>query len=237
AIVLKALSKKAEGRYGTMDELIADLDKLERGLLPDAVQEMMARSGGFNVPADYFRSSAMPAPVPGSPAGRPARWPIFAVIGAVATIVAIVGIVMVARSSGGSAQATPSSTVPVAVTTTAPTAPPPTATLAPPPSAAPVMHEVLVSVMPPDATLTRDGKDLGGAPVALHLGDGERATLVITHKGYKPKTVTVDASDEKVAVQLEGVFGPPPRGGAGAGAGKPGGGGIDDVGDPFAKKH
>src|ERR1700691_4861722 len=53
AIILKALSKKAEGRYGTMDELIADLDKLERGLLPDAVHEMMARSGGFNVPADY----------------------------------------------------------------------------------------------------------------------------------------------------------------------------------------
>ncbi len=69
AIVLKCLTKKPEGRYQTMDELGADLIKLEQGLMPDAVQEMMGRSGGFNVPADYFRT-AMPAPVPGSPVER-----------------------------------------------------------------------------------------------------------------------------------------------------------------------
>ena len=237
AIVLKALSKKAEGRYGTMDELIADLDKLERGLLPDAVHEMMARSGGFNVPADYFRSSAMPAPVPGSPATRAPRWPLFAVIAAVATIVGIIAVVLTTRSSGGSANATPSSTVPAAVTTTVPIAPPPTATLAPPPSAAPAMHEVLVSVIPTDATLTRNGKDLGSSPVALHLAEGESTTVVVAHKGFKTKTVTIDGGDAKVAVTLEGVFGPPPRGGAGGGTPRPAGGGIDDVGDPFAKKH
>jgi serine/threonine-protein kinase len=237
AIVLKALSKKADGRYGSMDELIADLEKLERGLLPDAVQEMMARSGGFNVPADYFRSSAMPAPVPGSPMGPPKRWPLYAVIGAVATIVGIIGIVIVAKTAAGNAHSTSSSGGAVVPTTATVAPPPPTATLAPPPSAAPVMHEVLVSVTPPDATLTRDGKDLGGTPVALHLGEGESATVVLTRKGYKTKTVTIDGTDAKVAVTMEGAFGPPPRGGAGGAPPKPGGGGIDDVGDPFAKKH
>jgi hypothetical protein len=102
---------------------------------------------------------------------------------------------------------------------------------------APAQHEVLVSVVPGDATLTRDGADLGGAPVALHLAEGEKATLVITHKGYKPKTVTIDAGDWKVNVQLESQFGPPPHPGAGGPTPKPAGGGIDDVGDPFAKKH
>jgi serine/threonine-protein kinase len=237
AIVLKALSKKPEGRYNTMDELIADLDKLEKGLLPDAVQEMMARSGGFNVPADYFRSSAMPAPVPGSPAGRAPRWPLFAVIGAVMTIVGIVGIVIIARTAGGSAHTTTPPIAAVPVTTTAPTVAPPAETPAPPASVAPAQHEVLVSVVPGDATLTRDGADLGGAPVALHLAEGEKATLVITHKGYKPKTVTIDAGDWKVNVQLESQFGPPPHPGAGGPTPKPAGGGIDDVGDPFAKKH
>jgi serine/threonine-protein kinase len=237
AIILKSLSKKADGRYGSMDELIADLEKLERGLLPDAVQEMMARSGGFNVPADYFRSSAMPAPVPGSPMRRPtARWPIFAVIGAVATIVAIVAVVMLAKNTGGNAHATPSS-IPVVTTAAATMTAAPTATLAPPPTAAPVQHEVLVSVTPPDAVLMRDGKDLGGTPVALHLAEGESATVVVTRKGYKTKSVTIDGTDSKVLVTLEGVFGPPPRGGPAGGTAKPAGGGIDDVGDPFAKKH
>src|ERR1700722_1332145 len=98
AIVLKTLSKKPEGRYGSMDELVADLEKLEKGLLPDAVQEMMTRSGGFNVPADYFRSSAMPAPVPASPAIPKKRWPLYAVIMAVGTMLGIVGMVLMARN-------------------------------------------------------------------------------------------------------------------------------------------
>jgi len=240
AIVLKALSKKPEGRYGSMDELIADLEKLENGVLPDAVQEMMARSGGFNVPADYFRSSAMPAPVPGSPAGHSARWPLYAVIGAVGTILGTILVVLLARSVGwNTAHATPSSLAtlgtagPVAAPpATLPNAPPST-TLAPPAPTAPVLHEVLVSVTPTDATLTRDGQDLGGAPAAVHLADGESAMLVISRRGYKTKTVRIDGGDSKIAVALEGAFGPPPKGAAP----KPMGGGIDDVGDPFAKKR
>ena len=72
--MLKCLTKKPEGRYATMDDLIVDLEKLEQGVLPDAVGEMMARSGGFNVPADYFRSSAMPV-VYGA---RKSFWPLSA---------------------------------------------------------------------------------------------------------------------------------------------------------------
>jgi serine/threonine-protein kinase len=241
AIVLKALSKKAEGRYGSMAELVADLEKLERGVLPDAVQEMMARSGGFNVPADYFRSSAMPAPVPASPTLPKQRWPLYAVIGAVATIVGVVAIVLLAKSSGGStAHATPSSTPPPPSsgtgTATAATVAP-SATAVPTAVIAPVMREVLVSVSPQDATLTRDGKDLGGAPVALHLGENETATIVATRKGYKTKTVSIDRDDTKVSITLESMFGPPPRQAGGGGGGGPKSGGIDDVGDPFAKKH
>src|SRR5579872_145683 len=103
AIVLKCLTKKPEGRYQTMDEVVADLEKLDKGLLPDAVQEMMARSGGFNVPADYFRSSAMPAPVPATPALPKQRWPLYAVIGAVATLVGIVAVVLAKGGGNGAA--------------------------------------------------------------------------------------------------------------------------------------
>ena len=237
AIVLKALTKKPEGRYQSMDEVVADLDKLDKGLMPDAVQEMMARSGGFNVPADYFRSSAMPAPVPATPVVPKARWPLYAVIGAVATIVGVVAVVL---ARGGSSTAhtlpTPPATTSVAsVAPPVPSAPMPSATLAPTATAAPT-HQILVSVVPADATITRDGQNLGTSPLALMLGDGETANLVLTHKGYVTKTVPVDPSQPKVTLKMDHDFGPAPVAGGGASKKPPSGGGIDDVGDPF-KAH
>jgi serine/threonine-protein kinase len=69
AIVLKCLSKKVELRYQSMEELICDLERAEQGHVPGAVSEMMMRSGGFNVPADYFRN---PQRMPGGAAMMPA---------------------------------------------------------------------------------------------------------------------------------------------------------------------
>jgi eukaryotic-like serine/threonine-protein kinase len=239
AIVLKCLTKKPEGRYDSMDQLVADLEKLDHGVLPDAVQEMMARSGGFNVPADYFRSTAMPAPMPASPVVPIKRWPLYAVIAAVATGIGVIGVVVIGRSPSSTAGTRP----PVPVVATA--APVPTATTVTPiPSVtaavtlAPVSttREVLVSVAPADAVITRDGKDLGPQPVELHLADGERASLVLARKGYKSKTVTVDGKDARQSFALDSMYGAPA---ANAGAAKPPAGsrfgGIDDVGDPFAK--
>src|SRR6478735_2580059 len=71
AIILKCLSKHTEHRYQTMNELLEDLKKLEDGGVPGAVAEMMSRSGGFNVPHDYFKSAKMPAPMPATPSSIP----------------------------------------------------------------------------------------------------------------------------------------------------------------------
>jgi len=239
AVVLKCLTKKPEGRYASMDELLSDLEKLERGLLPDAVNEMMARSGGFNVPADYFRASAMPALVPAEPMHRPKRWPVYAFIAAVGTVVATIGIVVIAKSSSSKAQ-----TAVTPVPAIAPPQPVATATASPIPVAALVpsateaaqaaaTREVLVSVVPADANISRGGHELGQPPLALHLANGENAVLQIARKGYKTKTVTVGPSEPKVAFTLEPValpkVGQPARPAADLG--------IDDVGDPFAKKR
>jgi tRNA A-37 threonylcarbamoyl transferase component Bud32 len=241
AIVLKSLTKKPEGRYANMDQVVAELEKIEQGLMPDAVQELMARSGAFHVPSDYFRSGGMPAPVPAEPALSHQRWPLYAVIGAVATVVGVVGVIVVAKSSGGAAQALPSATAIGAAVNPMATA------LAPLPSAVaaaasgppvPAAREILVSVVPSDATLARDGNELGGAPVALHLADGEVATLVVTRKGYKTRTVAVDASEPKQTITLEGVWAPAPHVPRPQGAPSPlppRSGDLDDVGDPFAK--
>ena len=242
AIVLKCLTKKPEGRYASMDHLVGDLEKLERGLLPDAVQEMMARSGAFHVPADYFSAGKMPAVVPAEPHLPRTRWPIYAVISAVGTVVGIIGVVLVAKSLGdsGRAQATPSSD-PAALKLPSPAPPSPLpAALAPTASPAPATHEVLVSVVPSDATLTRDGLDLGGAPVALHLEDKEVATLTVARKGFKTKTVSVDANTPKQTIVLESAYATAPKSpkvapSAAPPPPAPRPGGLDDVGDPFAK--
>ncbi len=228
AIVLKCLTKKAEGRYATMDEVVVDLEKLESGTLPAAVGEMMARSGGFNVPADYFRS--MPAPVPATPLASRKRWPAYAVIAAAAVAVAI-GIGVVAKNSSSGAQTIATNANMTARLGTS------TSTSTPTPTPTSTSTEILVSAEPGDATVTRDGADLGRQPVVLHLTPGELATLVLSRKGYRTKTVTVGDSSPKLAFTLDPQpAAPAPR--ASAPSPKPAPdphGGLDDVGDPFAK--
>ncbi|MEO8878514.1 MAG: serine/threonine-protein kinase, partial [Polyangiaceae bacterium] len=107
AIALKCLSKKQEGRYASMDDLIEDLSAVEAGNTPRAVGEMMARSGGFNLPADYFANQrgVMPAPVPATPAnGARSRMPLFAVISAVASIALVALVVLLASGNGSKNQ-------------------------------------------------------------------------------------------------------------------------------------
>ena len=200
AIILKCLTKKPEGRYAGMEQLVLDLEKLESGLLPDAVQEMMARSGGFNVPADYFRSSAMPAPVPASPLGIPkrSRWPLYAAIAAVASAVGVVAVVLVAKSGSGTAQATSAST---AASSAQVAASKPTSA-APATASTPVKPAVL-AVTPPNAVIKR-GDQTFGNPALVDLPDGASAEVVVSADGYQPQTVTLKAGESKnVALQKE----------------------------------
>jgi hypothetical protein len=174
----------------------------------------------------------MPAPVPAEPFGRPARWPLLATIGAVATLVGVMGVVVVVKSTTSRAQ-TPSPATGITA--------PPAAVALPPSSAAPhgpepapvalAKHQVLVSVSPSDAMIARDGKELGQSPVALELVDGEKAVLVLTRKGYRPKTVTVVPSDTKPSFALEPAAASAPKGPAPKPASV---GASDDIGDPFA---
>jgi serine/threonine-protein kinase len=246
AIVLKCLTKKPEGRYQTMGSLAADLEKLEKGILPDAVQEMMARSGGFNIPSDYFRTSAMPALLPASPLDRKPRWPLYAVIAAVATVVGTIGVGVIARATSSAAHAPPAPVVAAPSPLIAPVVAEPTTAKAvavasvASAAVAPMTREILVSVFPSDSKLMRDNKDLGGGPVALHLAEGEKATLVVSKKGFKTKTVIIDGTEPKQLISLEPTFAAPPRAPAAVPPKAPPPnplGGIDDVGDPFSKRQ
>jgi serine/threonine-protein kinase len=203
AIILKCLSKHTEHRYQTMNELLEDLKKLEEGAVPGAVAEMMSRSGGFNVPHDYFKSAKMPAPMPATPQGQGrAKWPLYAGVAGVAAAVAIV-VAIFAKSSSSDA-APVREPLPAAVTQAAKPAEPTAAPIAPAPApAAPAKHQVVLAVQPLDAHVFRGEEDLGASPVVIELAEGEKADVTVKRRGYKEKPLTLDGSEPKMSVKLE----------------------------------
>ncbi len=198
AIVLKCLSKKVELRYQSMEEVVADLERAERGMVPEAVQEMMGRSGGFNVPADYFRKA-----LPGGPAMMPAtptfrqKKPVLAMVLATCGLVTalIIGVV-VWGTSGKAALKDPGGGVPSSQagqvggdpsaalgTNTAPATP------------AEQRIAVFISVDQPEAQIgLADGK-LQPAPVQITIGANEEVKFRIEKKGYATQLVTLKGSD------------------------------------------
>jgi len=200
AIVLKCLSKRPEHRYQSMHELIADMDKLRAGSVPDAVPEMMARSGGFNVPADYFAKPQMPEPLPASPT-RPRKrsaWPLVAGIAGVIAAVVVVASIF-GRGSEGRAEPERVESRPEA------------AVAAPPPAATPpalqkvevVRRQVALAVVPAEAHVYQGAKDLGTSPVLLEVEEGKSVELNIRMSGYRDLTLAVDGTKPRESVKLE----------------------------------
>jgi serine/threonine-protein kinase len=196
AIVLKCLSKRPEQRYGSMEEVIAELDKLTAGAIPSAVPEMMNRSGGFHVPAEYFKKGGgMPFPIPASPRGFGAvrsRWPLFAGIAGVMTAVGIVVAIFATGTKSGAAPVAPLETV----------AGPAVSTAAPPPPPV-VKKQIVLAIEPIDAHVFAGTEDLGVSPVVVELSPGEKKEVEIKRDGFKPKTLVVDTSEAKQSIKLE----------------------------------
>jgi serine/threonine-protein kinase len=203
AIVLKCLSKKVELRYQSMEEVAADLERSERGMVPAAVQEMMGRSGGFNVPADYFRKAQLPTGagmVPASPPYRQKKPVLAMVLASVAAVsLLIVGVVVATTSKASSRKGTDPA---VASATAADpalgsgAAPAGTGTPAPP---ADEKIKVLINVDPKDATISlTDGKVDGKpekTPATVTIGATQEVTFRIERKGYEPQVVKLRGVD------------------------------------------
>jgi eukaryotic-like serine/threonine-protein kinase len=205
AIILKCLSKRPEHRYQSMQELIVEFGKLAAGGVPDAVPEMMARSGGFNVPVDYFKKGPMPAPVPATPSRAPGgnRWPLYGGIAGVLAAIAIVVGIFAKSQSSAAVQAPPALTAePTAAATAVPTA---AVTAAPTVPAAPTGKQVMLAAEPIDAHVFRDAEDLGQSPVMLTVENGKPQVLEIRRDGYKPEKISIDGSNAREIVKLEKV--------------------------------
>jgi serine/threonine-protein kinase len=196
AVIQKCLTKKPDGRYASMDEIVADLELLEHGQNPGALREMMERSGSFHVPADYFRSSGLPPPVPATPGHPPRRWPVLAAVAAGATIAGLSTVILM-RGSPTTAQ--PSATAASVMLSAAPSSPP----VLPSASPSPIETKKLtvVTAFPKEAVIKRGTETLKN-PAQLLLTEGETVDLVISSNGYQSETVALKGGDEPKLITL-----------------------------------
>ena len=204
AIIVRLLAKKPESRYGSMDELVADLDQVEKGLAPESTARVLARSGELSAPADYFggRAPAQTAsPVTTislRPASRP-KWQ--AALAGLMVVGAIAGSVFLASrvSKPDVARATPTVEPdplppPMAVT---PLKPEPTST------------DIRLLLVPPTAKVSVNGKLFPSRTVTV--GKDEKVSLVVEAPGFATKTVEVGAKDApEVTVTLLSAARNPP---------------------------
>jgi serine/threonine-protein kinase len=202
AVILKCLSKQADARYQTALELAADIERLSRGEIPEAVNEMMARSGSFNVPADYFKRPAS-AVVPASPHGPSRRrGPKIALFAGV-TVAVVLAAAVIIRGNVTNASA-PASDAPSSDSTAAADAAKEksakTADVAPAPSA--VVKHVLIHSVPAGASLAIDGKE-HKLPHVVSVADGGSVEAIIKLAGHKDATITIDGSEKKLEIKLK----------------------------------
>ncbi|MFP6685076.1 MAG: serine/threonine-protein kinase, partial [Polyangiaceae bacterium] len=204
AIILKCLSKQADARYQTAPDLAADIQRHQAGEIPAAVNEMMARSGSFNVPADYFKRPAH-AVVPGSPHGpRRRRGPKIALVAGVTVAIALVAAILI---RGNVSEATaPEPTAEVEKNAGASPANTSGAGTAAVPAVAIPTKEVMVQCDRDGASARIAGRDYE-LPQEFDVPEGKTLTAVISLKGYTSKTLHLDGKQARIEVTLQ----PKPR--------------------------
>ena len=160
----------------------------------------MARSGSFNVPADYFKRPAN-AVVPASPHGpRRRRGPKIALVAGVTVAIVLVAAVVI-RGSVSEA-----------------TAPEPTAAIDKKAEASPAKANgegaasVPAVAVPTKAVMVQCDRDGASArvegqdyelPQQFDVTEGETLTAVISLKGYTPQTLHLDGKQARVEVKLQ----------------------------------
>ena len=196
AIVMKALAKKSSVRYGSMNELLADMETLELGGPPAAYHELQSDSDKFKSLGDHVVG----------PASRSVKPTVYNVevphrrVAAItlgitlpALFVGVIGGTFAWRShASGADESRMAAMQPGAFVATAIPAP------------ASSLREVRLTIDPPTSQVERDGATVvsSGGVIVLPLQDGETARLSIRAKGYESKDFVVSKADDNSRIAL-----------------------------------
>jgi serine/threonine-protein kinase len=158
---------------------------------------MMGRSGGFNVPADYFRKQQVPGGPTMMPATPPFRQkkPVLAAVlmsvGAVALLITAVVIGVSVRASPKQGVVAPEGSAALALGAAGAASGATSATASP----VEARTAVLVTVDPADALVALEDGKPQPAPVTITLGPSDKVTVRVERKGYLSQALVIDGHD------------------------------------------
>jgi serine/threonine-protein kinase len=182
AIVLKCLAKRPEDRYGSMREVIEDLERLEQGKNPAAFADLLGRR-------DQELAAVRAAARAASRGSLSRIW----LVGGIALALGV-GAAVITRQ----VRQRP---LPTAIDSSGE---------AIPSSSATPEDGVSLVFSPIDAEVFRGNTSLGGMPVTIHVEPGHPVRVVIKRDGFYPEPVVIDGSKHVVVVRLQKIPGATP---------------------------
>jgi serine/threonine-protein kinase len=188
AIVMKCLAKRAEQRYQSMNEFVADIDKVLAGRKPAAAREIRE---DLTEPGAYYEDAAA--------SGRAKSKQRYVWIGAGLLVALAAGAAALTRKPA------PASPPTAAAQREEPK--PAETKLEPSPKTAPgpILRQVLIGTEPVSALIYRGTDSLGMSPVSISVPEGQSVELSIKATGFKDARVVVDGSEPSQSIRLEAV--------------------------------
>jgi len=186
AIVMKCLAKRPEQRYQSMDELVADIDKVLAGRAPIASRELRE---DLNEPGSYYDDV-------GSGSGGKLK---YVWLGA--------GLAVALAAAAAVLTRKPAPAPPASKVVAAPEKPKTAeqGNSIPPPAPGPALRQVLVATQPVSAEILRGTESLGTSPVSVTVPEGQSVELSIKAAGFKDSRVVVDGSEPSLSIRLEAL--------------------------------
>jgi serine/threonine-protein kinase len=190
AVVEKCLVKEVEGRFQTMQEVKAALEKIASGGVPHVARTpSSARARRRPISVTPIFSSIPPD---FRSAGRKKWW-----------ILPAIGLPALAVAGFFALRVQPAEIKPPAASTPQVVAPPPVRREEPEaPAAVGSTKEVHLILFPLDAHAYHGKEDLGMMPVTVELKPGEVKHLTVVRRGYVTRRLIVDGSKSRLVVGL-----------------------------------